>query len=474
MAIMLEGDRDPKSREFPLAKEVSEFIRRLTKMPQEDAQPFPKRVLSLIEELPKVNFQPGKGIQKCEFIWQSPNAGRIIFDRLPHGDQALVISPFLDNEFISNLLLDRFDNLTLISTRQALDELSEQAFLRLAGNSASGKNRIYVIEEGPLEDENDPNRDGGISNFGLHAKFYLFESRSRTQCLLGSANATQRGWERNCEAMLTISPGIPIRKFCNEFLFKEPGKTYSFVSEYTERDYRLVDRGEKEKELKVRHAVEAIRKAICLLGISQHYDRKEQKLSLMATDPGANSALRKFWPKDIRINLCPLGLFERYQKGFHQLSDLFTASGLVFSGCAIKDLTEFVYCSVKTIDGTGGTEFIIKTETDFKDLMQERDAELRKSILSGATTDDLLRLIIFGSAPLPPPPSPPEPGSHKEGKQGLPHIFGDLVTIEDVLRACTEDEDRIGVIDQLLKDLSGADIDPAFMAFWNEFKAACN
>ncbi len=473
MAVMLEGE--PTPREIPLATEVSSFVRQLTRMSQEDAQPVPERVLSLIEELPKVNFRPGDGIKKCEFLWHSPNAGRIIREGLSRGDQALVISPFLDNEFVSNLLLDRFDNLTLISTRQALDELSEKAFLRLAGNSASGKNKIYAIEGGPLEDENDPDRDEGDSNFELHAKFYLFESRKGTQCLLGSANASRRGWERNCEAMLAVSPGIPIRKFCKDFLFKEPGKTYGFVSEYTEQDYRLVNRAEKDEELKTRHAVEVVREAICLLSINQHYNRSESTLSLHAVDPGPTSKLCQFWPQNIQVNLCPLGLFERYRMGLPQLAGLFTSSGLVFSGHAIKDLTEFIYCSVKTIDGTGGTEFIIKTDTDFKDLMRERDEELRKSILSRATTDDLLRLIIFGSArPIPPASPPAEPGPLKGREGGLSHILGNLVTIEDVLRACTEDPDRVDEIDQLLKDLSGAEIDPAFMAFWNEFKAASN
>jgi hypothetical protein len=473
MAVMLEGE--PTSREFPIGREVSSFVRQLTKMPQEDTRPVPERVLSLIEELPRVNFRLGNEIQKCEFLWQAPNAGRIMLDRLSNGEEALVISPFLDDEFISNLLLDRFDNLTLISTRQALDELSEQAFLRLAGNSASGKNKIYVIEEGIFEDENDPNHDSGDSRFQLHAKFYLFENRKGTECLLGSANASRRGWGRNCEAMLTVSPGIPIRKFCNEFLFKESGKTYGFVSEYTERDYGLVDRDEKEKELKARHAVEAIREAICLLGISQHYNRKERKLSLMATDPGANGALRKFWPKDIRVNLCPLGFLERYQMGLPLLADVFTPLGLVLSGCSIKDLTEFVHCSVQAVDGTGGTEFIVKTNTDFKDLMRVRDEDLRKSILSRATTDDLLRLIIFGSPRLHSVSESNLEGRKSEGiGRGLSRILGDLVTIEDVLRACTEDPDRIGEIDQLLKDLGDADVDPAFMAFWNEFKAASN
>jgi hypothetical protein len=195
----------------------------------------------------------------------------------------------------------------------------------------------------------------------------------------------------------------------------------------------------------------------------------------MATDPGANGALRKFWPKDIRVNLCPLGFLERYQMGLPLLADVFTPLGLVLSGCSIKDLTEFVHCSVQAVDGTGGTEFIVKTNTDFKDLMRVRDEDLRKSILSRATTDDLLRLIIFGSPRLHSVSESNLEGRKSEGiGRGLSRILGDLVTIEDVLRACTEDPDRIGEIDQLLKDLGDADVDPAFMAFWNEFKAASN
>jgi hypothetical protein len=295
---------------------------------------------------------------------------------------------------------------------------------------------------------------------------FLFETRNGPETLLGSANATMRGFERNCEAIVSLLPGIPIDKFCSNFLFKEKKQLNGFVREYTLDDWMAVDRKQKEEEEKEHKIVEEVRTALCLLDLEQRYDRTSRRLSLHAVG-GIPIELTS---RQVVVTVCPLGMVERYPESFPALDDVFMGQGLVFADCPIKDLTEFVHYRIRRVDTGHGPEFIVKTKTDFSELMDTRDSDLRRSILS--RSEGFLYLILFGRARI------REPGSGESSKGGfgsgggVAHILGNTVMIEDVMRACTEDPGRVDEVNQFLRDLKGDGVDPEFINFWKAFTAA--
>lgn len=456
LAAVMDGI--PADRQNPNGRQLAEFLRHLTRLPQEKTEKVPERIANLIDELPQVQFLPPPDSDRFDFLWNSPGVGTLI-NRVPHSGQALVLSPFLDNRFVDRLLALR--PLTLISTSEALEKLSEDTFTRLC---AGGQNEIYAIDPDIVDDENNPGAAEDRA-YGLHAKMFLFENDKGRTALLGSANATMRGFERNCEAVVSLSPGISIAKFRSRFLYNDKKGLNSFIREYTERDYRAVNREEKEKQAGTERTVEAARTAVCQLDLSQSYDRSGHRLVLRSRGNRPDS----LDPRLVTVHLCPLGLVERYPDSFPESIGVFTAEGLVFPDCLPRYLTEFVHCIIRVAGEGGRVEFIVKTQIDFLDLMDTRDRDIKRSILSNG--DDFLRLILFGRV------RQKERGTGEPGTRHfqLGDILGESVMIEDVMRACTEDPDKIEEINLWLRDLQiedSAESTSPFIQFWKAFEAA--
>lgn len=462
LALVMEGVF-PESRK-PNGKKVAEFIGHITRLPQEKMEEVPERIVHLIRDLPKLRFQPPPGSEDFDFLWNSPGIGTLI-NHVPRSGRALVVSPFLDNAFV-NRLLD-LKSLILISTSEALERLSEETFGRL---SAGGQNKIYTIDPDMLDDENNP-AEAMDRAYGLHAKMFLFEDEKRITTLLGSANATMRGFERNCEAMVSLSPGISIANFCSNFLFKDKKVLHAFIREYHENDYQAVNQEEKEKHAATERTIEAARMAVCQLDLTQSYHPSANRLVLRAT----NNLLAALDPELVTVRLCPLTLVERYHDSFPDLPGVFKTEGLSFPNCLLRELTEFVHCNIRDSAKSARIDFIIKTRVDFLHLLDKRDQDIKASLLSRG--DDFLRLILFGTIPQIDASAHQGDRNPNIGKDGftMDNLLGESVTIEDVMRACTEDPDKIEEINQWLRDLQmevSAESTIPFIQFWTAFTTA--
>lgn len=461
LAAVLEGV--PAERANPTGRQIAGFVSHLTQLPQEKTEKVPARISKMIEELPKVKFEPPEETERIDFLWNAPGVGSLM-NHIPLSGEAMVLSPFLDNAFVDKLAV--FEPLTLISASEAVEKLSEKTFSRF---TTGGSNKIYVIDNDSVEDEENP--IGATDRaYGLHAKMFLFENDKGSTTLMGSANATMRGFERNCEAMLTLSPGISIAAFRSNFLFKEKKVLNAFVREYRESDYRAVNRTEKEKQISADRSVEDARTALCRLDLYQSYDRAGRRLILRA----AGQITDALDASRVSARLCPLGLVENYLDGFPELAAVFTTDGLIFTDCHPRHLSEFVHCKLILADGGGRRDFIVKTGTDFLDLMDERDKDIKRSILSGG--DDFLKLILFGKVRQINTGNS-EWGLPAAGDRGasLCAVLGGSIMIEDVMRACTEDPDKIDEVNIWLKDVHPEELESSdipFIRFWKEFTAA--
>ena len=98
----------------------------------------------------------------CNFNWQWHD-GMPLWDSFPkRGTRALIVSPFVRANFLSQILIG-FDRITLLSTQNELDALSDEFYQKLAP-----KSEIFVVRSAEAED--------GSQAMQLHAKLFICET----------------------------------------------------------------------------------------------------------------------------------------------------------------------------------------------------------------------------------------------------------------------------------------------------------
>lgn len=131
----------------------------------------------------------------------------------PDLDELTIVSPFIDNRFLSNLTKDETTAVrsTLLTTVREIERIgpSLPPFGRLLAYGVPE----YPVDDPEAEDENSESSIACASAFddmeevevGLHAKLLFMRSKKIQRLWLGSANATMRAWSgRNVEVMAEL------------------------------------------------------------------------------------------------------------------------------------------------------------------------------------------------------------------------------------------------------------------------------
>ena len=417
---------------------------------------------NLVASLPRAQFDlSGKSIEECKFLWQWPGGTKLL-DRVPRrGQRALVISPFLGDGFIRELSR-RFPQLVLVSTQRELDDLGEEVF------SAFDECLRFTVDP-DLSDEDSVSMD-------LHAKLYIFESDTGRSLLLGSANASYRAWEaRNCEALMSLSPGISIQEFLRQFVYRKGDELNGWISEYTRHeDTRDADEAENDR---VRKMIDEAHTALSSLRVHATYDATAGRLTVTAEMSGASLEPLQ---RELDFYLAPLSRCsttnENSEDGMRPLSEALTV-GAMFDGVSHADLSEFIAIRILHRNGSARKAFVIKASTDFSSVLDVRDTELLKRLLSNRKSQfsDFLRMILFDGVAR--SYSQMSASRHKgkgRASHGYHPYFSSLsVSVEDVLRACTADPSRVEEVTDLIRVFHDTDfVDADLKTFWREFTAA--
>lgn len=401
---------------------------------------------------------PPQMLNGCRFQWQW-HGGPPLWASFPQGGtRALVVSPFLRATFLSRLIT-AFDRLTIVSTQEELDALSDTSHLELANG-----NDLFVVRSAEAED--------GSAAMQLHAKLFICETPTATTVLLGSANASDSAWKsRNCEAMVTFSPGIAIDQFYKSFIYParpaagEKDALRGWIERYVRQPVIQDDFVRIEKDL------DQLQRMLSAQQFRAAYDATNQLLRI--TSPNLSTqpdllALAARYP----VRLCPLSRFER-DSDLAPLQSLL-ADGAVFRPIQLLDLTEFLLIEIANPSAPPRL-FIVMAETDFAALREERDAAILNEFLTPESFRLFLRAILFDgvSKGIPTPTGPGSGGGNGEGNGWT--LFGDT-TLEDVMQSCTEDPTRISEINQLLdvfRKTKAADGEfNQFLEFWSLFQSA--
>jgi hypothetical protein len=437
LGALFEGTRRFGTQNF--GSEVAAFCRKVAA-----SRDLPKALWKLIEELKYVEFvAPREASEGLRFDWQWPG-DRVRVNRLPRTmSRALLISPFLRADFLMRLC-DRTAELTLVSTQDELDQLSDETHERLASA------RVFVISA---------EADEEVPSLELHAKLLAWESEGVSETLIGSANATGPGWgcgpNVNCEAMVSLRPGLGIDAVVKAFVAPAKDQLQPWIERYV-REVAAPD-PEREAAKRLEHFVR-LQRADQIRG---EYDPAKKSLRLLAP----SSAGEQAWPAGMCAEIVPLLQRDQSVRADYRLV---YGPGAAFQGIELEDVAAFAYVVVwnehhRNVE----LRFVVQFELNLGALEEdERDKAVNVRLLEGVDARSLLLDVLAG---LPGGTSRAAGG----GQSGVWQAGDPLLrraTIERILEACTADPSRIHEVEAVLAACGDASSMSTFREFWAVFR----
>lgn len=182
--------REARTRNAPLV----DLLRRL---PDLTVNPLPAerraRLAALADAFAAVDWELPRDVDDLSFHVLGVPGGALPELR---GKNALVISPFVEDEGLSWLRADVRGETHLVSRAEALD--------RLRPSSLDARLRTFVLDDAATL----PDDDTGASRLsGLHAKVVIVDRQAGARILIGSANATKAAQRSNVEVMVGLVGG---------------------------------------------------------------------------------------------------------------------------------------------------------------------------------------------------------------------------------------------------------------------------
>ncbi|MBN8477484.1 MAG: phospholipase D family protein [Burkholderiales bacterium] len=437
LGALFEGTRRAGTQKF--GSDVAAFCRKVAA-----SRDLPKALWKLIEELKYVEFvAPREASEGLRFDWQWPG-DRVLVNRLPRTiSRALLISPFLRADFLKRLC-DRTEELTLVSTQDELDQLSDETHERLANA------RVFVVSA---------EADEEVPSLELHAKLLAWESEGVSETLIGSANATGPGWgcspNVNCEAVVSLRPGLGIDAVVKAFVAPAKDQLQPWIERYV-RQTAAPD-PEREAAKRLEHFVRLLR-AVQIRG---EYDPAKKSLRLLAPSSAGGQA----WPAGMCAEIVPLLQRDQSVRADYRLV---YGPGAAFQGIELEDVAAFAYVVVwnehhRDVE----LRFVVQFELNLGALEDdERDKAVNARLLEGVDARSLLLDVLAG---LPGGTSRSAGG----GQFGVWQPGDPLLrraTIEKILEACTADPSRIHEVEAVLAACGDASSMSTFREFWAVFR----
>ena len=406
------------------------------------------------DELQRVRFQPPDGLEIERYLafgFGRSNPGFPDLQRRP----ILVISPFLDGEFLRSLTARRSRSV-LISRRDAL--------LKAPRDALSSFAELYSFRSG-LELESE---DGDVDLAplaGLHAKMFVIDDGWNARLVVGSGNSTSAalgGSPRNVEFMVELS-GRKSR-FGIDALLKpgEGGNTGTFSS--------LIERFDKSELGTVSEDADAMNLEFLLEAAAAKLARADVKGHVEVSGDRHVMRLELGEPVDLpppvgSVTCWPVSLPDTHAQPF--------SDGAEFTGMSITELSCFLAVEARaSIAGrTSRKRFVRPIEVD--GLPEDRLPRLLASMLSNrARLMQLLWLLL----------SPDDDLSFAEFERSLVIDGSGFVAgpwlpglMERMLETLHSGPDRLDAVASLVEDLRkteagsellGAEFDAIWRPLW--------
>ena len=292
LAAQLDGLKAAKQPNGSIGPSLAEYFRRIRDKTEVNASVLDE----FVDELPFIKFELPGGVDQCSFAYQWPDTGSLLRVIPNEGKSALVVAPFLGSTLLNDVC-QRFDKVTLISTRRELDrKLDERLVQRLSPD-------IYCVNDDLSAEVN--------ARLSLHAKLYIFEADNQRTMMLGSANASHSAWRgANCEAMLSFLPSMPAQRFMQQFVIKDAktGDTYPWIDRYGLEDWQSQE-AESEEE-KIDAKLDTAQKTLAHFEFELHFVEADNRVLLRALRPQQQAEIEAHSEDDLEINALPISLIQ--------------------------------------------------------------------------------------------------------------------------------------------------------------------
>ncbi|MCE2502041.1 MAG: phospholipase D family protein [Dehalococcoidia bacterium] len=222
-------DRRPIANNAPLAR----FIAALPGLAVGES-PIERRdaLAELAEDLRRVHWELPDGAREVHFHPIGlPRARSFPIEEHFSGYRKLVISPFIREKFIDDVLVPARQGAILISRGEELD--------RLQPDTLEGLD-IYELDPASQLSADDDGEEQNLTFLtNLHTKVFAIESARLAHLFVGSANATEGAFNGNVEFLCELVG--PVAKFGVDALVGDDAPLRSMLTPYVVSDTREID-----------------------------------------------------------------------------------------------------------------------------------------------------------------------------------------------------------------------------------------
>lgn len=353
------------------------------------------------------------------------------------GQDLLAIAPFVNRTGLDALVSRSIGQRTLISRREALDDLPESAL--------EAWNEVMVLSDAAIEETEE-----GTGSSDLHAKLIALERGRRVIWYLGSANFTAAAYAgRNVEVIASINgPNDPREKTDGYGIqqFRESG-FLNLCEPYRRLEQAAEDETLKQARDRLERAQEALAQSD--LGIECERDGDEWRWALDGQIELPEGVSVAVWPVSVREDQA-------------QMFDPPVSWPLPMSR-----LTAFVAFRLRAEADIADIRFVLKLPTS--GMPEGRVSRILKDLID--TPERFLQFLraLLGGLDGMTDWATGEPGGTWQGDWGAG--FAGETLLEDLVRAAARDPERLAPIRRLIEDLQsspeGRDIvPPGFMDIW--------
>jgi hypothetical protein len=469
--LTLEGFLDNRrQRGFSLNRPLADFIQTLPALSVGEVPALvQEHVNQIVDEIRRVQFQPPPGFDKVTAFRPSGIASPKKQPTLRGHYRLLVMSPFLTDSWLRNLVGNGAKNV-LISRPESLDAVNPKLMARLETNT-----EIFIMDEAAERPDDEETQletldDAAMGDLsGLHAKLYISEQGWQANVLTGSANATTPGFNgTNVEFMVELT-GKRSYVGIDKFLGQEDDHSTSLRSML--RPYRRSDATLTPEETirrQLEESLENARHAISTAGLSLTV--------LPETDNTFNLELRAvksfdFGDNAIEGRCAPISLnFSTAQ----EIGPLLTGQKVTFPNISLVGLTGFFAFELTSRAEGQQASIRFVLNLPVTDMPAERDTHILYDIISdrGRFIRYLLFLLAEGTG-FSLGELTSTVGSSGEGSGSSAY---QLPLLEELVRAFSRQPEKIDRIAALVEDLKQTETGYAllpeeFDQIWDAFQA---
>ena len=257
VSLVLDGElNESRVNAYSINRPLADFVQRLPTLVPGPVTGFHRESVDLLsEELLRVQWSPPDGLELSRFLPFGLRRANPPYPDLDHR-RLLVISPFLDGEFLRSVTRRR-RNSVLVSRREVLLTMSQDA--------VNSFEKVYAFRSS-LEPEPEDIDESLLLLTGLHAKVYVIDDGWNARVAVGSANSTSAALglqPRNIEFMVELEGKRS--RFGIDALLKgsregETGTFGSLIEEFDKSEAGTVTENESQKRLDrlLDHAVQSL------------------------------------------------------------------------------------------------------------------------------------------------------------------------------------------------------------------------